>query len=141
MSFGATKVDLVLQYALLLAAARNRGRTTFSGEPKLKMKCKMWPVPYFVPKKPLQCSQQPTTESTDMAILTIDIPDDVKDRCEKIFVGQAIEEMLARLLREALEQETMRRRAEAVDRLLARRAATKPASAEEVQATRLAGRP
>jgi len=72
---------------------------------------------------------------------TIDIPDDVKDRCEKIFVGQAIEEMLARLLREALEQETMRRRAEAVDRLLARRAATKPASAEEVQAARLAGRP
>ena len=76
-----------------------------------------------------------------MAILTIDIPDDVKDRCEKIFVGQAIEEMLARLLQEALEQETMRRRAEAVDRLLARRAATKPASAEEVQAARLAGRP
>jgi len=59
-----------------------------------------------------------------MATLTIDIPDDVKDRCEKIFVGHAIEEILARMLREALEQETMRRRAKAADRLLARRAAT-----------------
>ncbi len=32
-----------------LDATENRGRTTFSGEPKLKMKCKMWPAPYFVP--------------------------------------------------------------------------------------------
>ncbi|MGH8477600.1 MAG: hypothetical protein ACRERV_09605 [Methylococcales bacterium] len=76
-----------------------------------------------------------------MATLTIDIPDDLKDRCENIFVGQTIEEMLARLLREALEQETARRRAEAADRLLARRAATKSASAEEIRAARLAGRP
>jgi predicted transcriptional regulator len=76
-----------------------------------------------------------------MAILTIDIPDDLKKRCESIFVGQTIEEMLARLLQEALEQETVHRRAKAVDRLLARRAATKPVSAEEIQAARLAGRP
>lgn len=76
-----------------------------------------------------------------MATLTIEIPDDVKDRCEKIFAGQAIEAMLARLLQEALEQEIAHRRAEAVDRLLARRAATKPASAEDIQAARLAGRP
>jgi len=75
-----------------------------------------------------------------MATLTIDIPDDVKERCEKVFAGLAVEEILTRLLQEALEQETVRRRAEAVDRLLARRAATKPVTAEEIQAARLAGR-
>ena len=75
-----------------------------------------------------------------MAILTIDIPDDLKKRCESIFVDQTIEEMLAKLLREALEQETVHRRAKAVDRLLARRATTKPASAQEIQAARMAGR-
>lgn len=75
-----------------------------------------------------------------MATLTIDIPDDVKERCEKVFAGLTVEEILTRLLQEALEQETVHRRAEAVDRLLARRAATKPVTAEEIQAARLAGR-
>lgn len=76
-----------------------------------------------------------------MAILKIDIPDDLKKRCESIFVGQTIEEILAHLLQKALEQETLHRRAEAVERLLKRRAATKPVSAEEIQTARLAGRP
>jgi hypothetical protein len=76
-----------------------------------------------------------------MAILTIDLPDELKTRCEKIFVGQTIENMLAQLRQEALELETVHRRAEAVERLLARRASPKPCSHEEISAARLAERP
>ncbi len=82
-----------------------------------------------------------TRSSTEMAILTVEIPDDVKKRCESLFIGHTIEEMLAQLLEEALEQESVHRRTKAaVDRLLTRRAATKPVSAESIQAARLAGR-
>ena len=75
-----------------------------------------------------------------MATVTIDIPDDLKARCEKFFDSSTIAEMLARLLREALEQETARRRSEAVERLLTRRATTQPASAAEIEAARMLGR-
>lgn len=76
-----------------------------------------------------------------MATLTIDIPDELKNRCEHAFAGQSLEQILARLLQDALEQETVRQRQAAADRLLARRATAKPASSEEIRAARLAGRP
>lgn len=56
-------------------------------------------------------------------------------------MAKLLKEMVARLLQESLELETVHRRAKAVDRLLVRRAATKPVNAEDVQAARLAGRP
>lgn len=75
-----------------------------------------------------------------MATVTIDIPDELKARCENFFDSGTMAEMLTRLLRDALEQETSRRRSEAVDRLLARRSTAQPAKAAEIESARLLGR-
>ncbi len=75
-----------------------------------------------------------------MATVTIDIPDDLKARCDSLLDSGTITALLSRLLNEALEQETAQRRSAAVDRLLARRKTTPSASAEEIEAARLAGR-
>ena len=75
-----------------------------------------------------------------MATVTIDIPDDLKARCDDLLESGTVTALLSRLLNEALEQETAQRRTQAVERLLARRKATPPASADEIEAARLAGR-
>lgn len=76
-----------------------------------------------------------------MTTVQIHIPDDIKTRFEQVFSDQAIEATIIRLMHEAMEQETLRRRAAAVDRLLARRAETRPASAEQIRTARQEGRP
>jgi predicted transcriptional regulator len=64
-----------------------------------------------------------------MATVTIDMPDDLKVRCDNLLQSGTITVLLSRLLNEALEQETAQR-AQAVDRLLARRKTTPPTSAD-----------
>lgn len=82
----------------------------------------------------------PPVEQIEMATVTIDIPDDLKARCDSLLDSGTITALLSRLLNEALEQETAKRRTEAADRLLARRKTTPPASAQAIKAARLAGR-
>ncbi len=53
-----------------------------------------------------------------MATVTIDIPDDLKARCDDLLGSGTVTALLSRLLNEALEQETAQRRTQAVERSL-----------------------
>lgn len=79
-----------------------------------------------------------------MAILHVNIPDDLKARFEQAFAGQDLDAVLSRLMYEALERTRAgqrARRSRAIAELLALRDQTPPASAEEIRQARELGRP
>jgi Flp pilus assembly CpaF family ATPase len=79
-----------------------------------------------------------------MATLHVNIPDDLKAQFEQTFAGQNIDDLIGRMMREALEQaraELQQRRAQAVEELLVLRRQTPPVTNEEIQAARERGRP
>jgi hypothetical protein len=77
-----------------------------------------------------------------MATMNFSVPDDVKAQFDKAFAGANKSAILTQLMREAIEaQARRRRRARAIDRLLALRRRLPPAPARTVRAARVAGRP
>jgi predicted transcriptional regulator len=77
-----------------------------------------------------------------MATVNFSVPDAIKRRFNLTFKGRNKSAVLSQLMEEAVAQEESRkRRAKAVDALLALRATARPASANEVRKARQAGRP
>lgn len=77
-----------------------------------------------------------------MATVNFSVPEAIKRRFNVTFKGRNKSAVLAQLMEEAVAQEESRkRRAKAVDALLALRATAQPASASEVRKARQAGRP
>ncbi len=85
-----------------------------------------------------------------MTIMTIRIPDDVKEAFDKAFEGEDKDAIIAQIIREAAEakvraateeEEKARRRREAVDRILELRKNMPALSNEEIRKAREEGRP
>jgi predicted transcriptional regulator len=76
-----------------------------------------------------------------MATVTIEIPDDLKARCAQYLDDATISATLTRVLGQMVEQESTERHAAAIERLLARRKQTPPATPADMIAAREAGRP
>ncbi|MHC1743890.1 MAG: hypothetical protein AB9873_12770 [Syntrophobacteraceae bacterium] len=67
----------------------------------------------------------------------LEVPDDVKEAFNAAFAGRNKSAVIAELMMRAVEEErNRRRRARAIERLLARRASKRPVSSEEVRAAR-----
>ncbi len=84
-----------------------------------------------------------------MTIMTIRIPDDVKEAFDKAFEGEDKDAIIAQLIRAAAEakvraalkeEEKARRRREAVDRILELRKSMPALSNEEIRKARQEGR-
>ncbi len=77
-----------------------------------------------------------------MSTVNFSVPEQVKERFNAVFAHHNKSAVIAALMMEAVEREEQKiRRAEAIDRLLARRD-TKPAfTEEEIRAAREEGRP
>ena len=72
-----------------------------------------------------------------MATVNFSVPDAVKKAFNATFAGHNKSAVIADLMMRAVEEEKKRqRRAQAIDRLLARRGARPPASEEQVTAVR-----
>jgi hypothetical protein len=72
-----------------------------------------------------------------MATVNFSVPDDVKRAFNATFAGQNKSAVIARLMREAVEEEQRKqRRTEALERLEARKAERPPLSRDELAAAR-----
>ena len=72
-----------------------------------------------------------------MATVNYSVPDEVKQAFNQAFAGRNKSAIIARLMAQAVEeQEQCQRRADAIDRLLARRSARPTVTKAEVRATR-----
>ena len=72
-----------------------------------------------------------------MATVNFSVPDDVKEAFNAVFAGRNKSAVIADLMVRAVEEEQMRkRRAQAIDRLLARRSSKRPVTLEEIRAAR-----
>ncbi len=79
-----------------------------------------------------------------MAILQVNIPDELKIQFEQAFFGQDIDGLIGRLMRDAVEQartSQRERRAKVIEELLVLRQQTPPVSTEEIREAREWGRP
>ena len=77
-----------------------------------------------------------------MATANFSVPDDVKAAFDRTFAGANKSAILTRLMRQAVEeQRRQRRRARAIDRLLALRSEVGPMSGRAVRAARAKDRP
>ena len=77
-----------------------------------------------------------------MATVNFSVPEDIKARFNKAFKSQNKSAILSRLMEQAIaEEEQRKRRAQAVDAILALRVATKPVKAAAIKKARLSGRP
>ncbi|HHM05963.1 MAG TPA: hypothetical protein ENJ19_09525 [Gammaproteobacteria bacterium] len=77
-----------------------------------------------------------------MATVNFSVPDEVKEAFNKAFAGENKSAVLARLMRQAVEErERQRRRQAAVASLLKLRRRARPVSEREVARARRAGRP
>jgi hypothetical protein len=77
-----------------------------------------------------------------MATVNFSVPDDVKRAFDAAFSGRNKSAVIARLMKEAVEEERRReRRARAVDALLALRGRAPRASDEEIRGAREGNRP
>lgn len=72
-----------------------------------------------------------------MAAVNFSIPEEVKEAFNKTFAGRDKSAVIARLMMRAVEEEQRRKeRAQAIDRLLARRATKRPVTVERISAAR-----
>jgi len=77
-----------------------------------------------------------------MAIVNYSVPDEVKRAFDRTFAGENRSAIVARLMREAVEEhELTRRRRRIMKALLALRRTARPVSAKEVRRAREQGRP
>ncbi len=77
-----------------------------------------------------------------MATVNFSVPDSVKEVFNATFADRNKSAIIAELMLEAVEREKLKiHRAEAIDRLLARRDAKPAVTEEEIRAARVAGRP
>ena len=77
-----------------------------------------------------------------MATVNFSVPDDVKQAFNRTFAGENKSGVVARLMRQAVEErKRQRRRAAAIDALLKLRRRLRPASNREIREARRAGRP
>lgn len=77
-----------------------------------------------------------------MSTVNFSIPDDVKKAFNKAFKGENKSAVLARLMRQAVEdRERQKRRAAAIDGLLKLRSRARPVSDAAIRKARHAGRP
>ena len=77
-----------------------------------------------------------------MATVNFSVPSDVKAAFDKTFAGANKSAILARLMRQAVEERRrQRRRVRAIDRLLALRSKVGPVSGRAVRAARVKNRP
>ncbi|HAS50997.1 MAG TPA: hypothetical protein DCS21_04390 [Gammaproteobacteria bacterium] len=77
-----------------------------------------------------------------MATVNFSVPEDVKQAFNEAFQGKNKSAIITDLMREAVERAQRRQlQSEAIDRILALRAQTKPVTAEELRAAREEGRP
>lgn len=77
-----------------------------------------------------------------MATVNFSIPDPVKKAFNKVFAGENKSAILARLMRQAVEERRRQaRRVKAIDALLGLRGRTKRASDATIRRARRAGRP
>ena len=74
--------------------------------------------------------------------MNFSVPDDVKQAFNRTFAGENKSGVVARLMREAVEErKRQRRRAAAIDALLKLRRRLRPASNRQIREARRAGRP
>jgi hypothetical protein len=72
-----------------------------------------------------------------MATVNFSVPDEVKKAFNAVFVGRNKSAVIADLMVRAIEEEQSRkRRAQAIDRLVARRSTKRPVTREEIRAAR-----
>lgn len=77
-----------------------------------------------------------------MATMNFSVPPDVKKEFDETFAGENKSAVLTDLMRQAIqERRQRRRRARAIDRLLALRSTTKPVSDKAVRSARRKARP
>lgn len=77
-----------------------------------------------------------------MATVNFSVPNDVKTEFDRAFAGENKSAVVARLMREAVEdRRRMRRRLRAMEALLGLRRSTRPATAAQVRAARAKARP
>lgn len=77
-----------------------------------------------------------------MATVNFSVPDEVKEAFNQAFAGRNKSAIIAELMMRAVEeQHRLRRRARAIDRLVALRRCARAVTAKEVRAARHAGRP
>ncbi len=77
-----------------------------------------------------------------MATVNFSVPDAIKESFNKTFEGRNKSALLSQLMEEAVAQEESRkRRAKAVDKLLQLRSAAQPATDNEIRTARQRGRP
>jgi metal-responsive CopG/Arc/MetJ family transcriptional regulator len=77
-----------------------------------------------------------------MATVNFSVPDDVKDAFQEAFAHENRSAIIARLMRQAVEEKRReQRRAAAIDALLDLRRRQAPATDEEIAQARQAGRP
>lgn len=77
-----------------------------------------------------------------MATVNYSVPNELKERFNATFAGQNKSRIIARLMAQAVEEESRHvRREEAMDRLEARRASRSAVTRGEIDAARSAGRP
>jgi len=72
-----------------------------------------------------------------MATVNFSVPDEIKEAFNAEFAGRNKSAVIASLMMRAVEEEQGRkRRAQAIDRLLARRSTKRPVTDEEIRAAR-----
>ncbi len=77
-----------------------------------------------------------------MATMNFSVPEDVKKKFNKAFAGENKSRVIAQLMAQAVEdQSVQKRRNAAVDALLSRRRTKRPVTAREVRRARETGRP
>jgi hypothetical protein len=77
-----------------------------------------------------------------MATVNFSVPDDVKERFNRAFVGQNKSQIIAELMDRAVQEQALKkRRAKAVGRLMSRRTRRSSTSIPAIQKARGAGRP
>jgi hypothetical protein len=77
-----------------------------------------------------------------MSTINFSVPDEVKNEFNCVFGGRNKSAILVDLMREAIAREKAKaRRSAAIDRILARRARTRPVTPAEIRRARKAGRP
>ncbi len=77
-----------------------------------------------------------------MATVNFSVPDDIKNRFNKIFANQNKSHIIADLMKHAIDEyEHQQQRAHAIEALLKLRSKQKPVSNRAIQAARKQGRP
>ena len=77
-----------------------------------------------------------------MATVNFSVPDEVKDSFNRTFADQNKSQIIAGLMMRAVEEQALKkRRAQAIDSLLRRRASRPAASSAQVRRARSEGRP